>query len=191
MFKVYVLAAVSLLYSGFVFAADGEGNVEESITDGMYYGIKLNSLGFSFEGFDLASIQTYSYEEVASLGALVGFKVDQNILLEADISTNIDAGEISSNGSNNDLEWGVTSVGLHGVYKGDGRSHIRIKAGITHTVVDNPDELVSLYWMPEDSSTEITFGVGYGFNTSSGKEFVVEWTQVSEDFSAVSVGLNF
>lgn len=187
MFKVYVLAAVSLLYSGFVFAADDE----ESITDEMYYGIKLNSLSFSFEGFDPASNQSYFYEEVASLGALVGFKVDQNIMLEADLSTNIGAGEIRTNGSNNGLDWGVTTIGLHGVYKGDGTSHVRIKAGITHTTVSNPGELGSLLWMPDDSSTGMTFGVGYGFNTSSGKEFVVEWTQVSEDFTALSVGLNF
>jgi len=158
---------------------------------GLYFGVKVGNVVPKIEGYNLSTNQTYNFEPVTSIGGVIGYIIDQNLILEGEINNNIDSGEISSFGNDKLNKWNITTLSVYGLYKGNGKTHLRLKAGLTSASVKYPDNLSANTWAPEGSSTKLSYGIGVGFDTSSGKEFIVEWTQLAENISQISVGIYF
>ena len=181
MIKLGLIGVALLISSGIANGSDNE----------IYYGVKVGNVEPKIGGYNPGTNQTYNFEPVTSLGAVIGYNIDQNLILEGEFNINIDSGEISSFGNDKQNEWDITTLSVYGLYKGSGKTHVRLKAGLTYASVKYPSFFSTNTWAPDDSSTKLSYGIGIGFDTSSGKEFVVEWTQLTEDISQISFGINF
>lgn len=157
----------------------------------LYYGINVGKAEPKAAGRNPATSTYYSFETVTTLGVLVGYKVDKNLLVEGALSTNVEEGEIKSYGIDNNKVWDVTTLSVNGVYRGRGKTHLRIKVGLAYESISFPSSINSSSWAPDNNSVNLSYGIGMGFDTSSGKVFVVEWSKVSEELSIVNIGVNF
>lgn len=157
-----------------------------------YYGATVGIVSpQKIHGYDTATSRSYKLEEITSAGLLAGYKLDENLFIEGDITTNVQGGKIGDYAGDSNLEWNMNTVSLHGIYRGSGKYHIRIKVGLTHIALSDTGNLSNNVWYPDASSTNFTYGIGMGLGTSSGKEFFVEWAPISDDFHSLMFGLIF
>ncbi len=156
-----------------------------------YFGGKLANVNPAIDGLDINTSRSFSYQNVSTIGAVMGLKLDDNLSIEGDISTNVSSGKIDNTSGDNNLKWNITTLSVHGLYKSNGSIHAIIKAGLTGIMLSDPSSFSANSWYPENSSVNFSYGAGVGFNTSSGKEVVVEWIQLSERFTSINFGINF
>ena len=157
----------------------------------IYYGVNVANTIPNISGYNSGTNQTYSFEDVTSIGVIIGYSIDKNLIIEGEAKTNIDPGEISSLGNDKQNEWDISTLSVYGLYKGNGKTHVRLKAGLTYASIKSPSAFSLNAWTPDESSTKLSYGIGMGFDTSSGKEFVIEWTQLSDDITTITFGINF
>jgi hypothetical protein len=162
-------------------------------SDGIYYGVKIGNIEPSFSIFWNPDIgNTGEFEPTAGVGFALGKKFDENLMVEGELLLNVEDGEIkNASGSAPSQSWGIKTASVYGVYRASSVTHLRIRAGLTYTVLDYPSEIDSYLTDLEDSSFNLSYGAGFGFDTSSGREFLVEWTQLRDDIMVISFGINF
>lgn len=176
---IVVLSLLALILSGSVSAKE------------MYYGIMLSNVNPEIRGYELTTNQFYSFDNSTSLAGVLGYYIDNNLAVEGKVAINMIGGEVNPFTSSNDDEWGLSFLSVHGVYKGSSKTHLRLKFGFTYAMLDYPKYLSATDWIPENDEMNVSYGIGFGFDTSSGKEFVLEWVQLTDDISAINFGINF
>ena len=174
-----LLIVFSFLVSGQVYSQE------------LYYGVVMSNASVDVKGHASAINQYLSFETAMNIGGIIGYKIDDNLSVEGMISTTVDGGDVNPFSTVNDDVWKMTQLSAYGVYKGNGKTHVRFKFGLTNSSLDYPSYVVGENWAPEDSSVSVLYGIGLGFETSSGKEFVLEWGQVSKDVAVINFGIIF
>jgi Outer membrane protein beta-barrel domain len=156
-----------------------------------YFGVKVADMNADISGYDAGTSQSYEYDNVSAAGLVIGYRVDRELCLEGEITTSLGSGDISSTGAATQNEWDVTTFAIHGVYKSRGITHVRLKAGLTYAMIDQPDALKNNTWAPDENAASFSYGIGLGFETGTDRELVIEWTRISDELSILGVGINF
>lgn len=157
-----------------------------------YYGLKVGILNIDVNGYSEKILHTFEYKDTSLIGATAGYRFDENLLIEADIATTVKDGDINDTTIAKTIDrWGATMIGVHGAFQSRGKFHFKIKAGLTNVNFDDSSIFNDNVAVPESNATDFSYGVSFGINTSSGKEFVVEWAQISEELSSLTFGINF
>jgi Outer membrane protein beta-barrel domain len=179
--KIVSLAGLSFLLSTAVHAEDAA----------LYFGVKVGNVSADISGYDTGTSQTYDYDNVSAAGVIIGYRVDRELCIEGEFTTSLGAGDISSTGGAGQNEWDLSTFAVHGVYKSRGFTHVRLKAGLTYAMIDQPDALQDNAWAPDDNAASFSYGIGLGIETGTDKEIVIEWTRMSDELSMLGVGINF
>ena len=137
----------------------------------LYYGGKLGFMMFDLEGYD----------DPLNAGALVGYTVWRGISVEGEMTTSLSDGKVDVLGTGFDVA--VQTFGMFAAYRSGEETYFKAKFGYVNEDIETNGVGVD--------DTDTSFGIGYGWKTSSGPSFEVEYTVVSSDVNYLSFGLLF
>jgi hypothetical protein len=155
-----------------------------------YYSVGVGRMHMEFTGWDEGFETYYRYQPITLMNFSIGRKIDSNLRTQFNIASSLN-GEVEQVGSSDTSSLNYKSLALMAIYKGSGASHLRFKVGVMHSIFDHPREIQNKVWVPEEQSTNLVYGIGLGFTTSSNKEFVVELSQLTTDILGLNFNINF
>jgi len=161
-------------------------NTSTALND-TYYSVGVGSMFLENYGYNGPT--SYRYQPLTFIGVSAGKEFDSNLRAEVGFTTGV-SGEIEKGRYSSD-SFDYKSLSIMSIYKGEGSAHLRLKVGLSYSVFDHPSEIESQNWVPAKEAINFAYGLGYGFNTSSGKEFVIEVSQMVEKVTSLNFNINF